>query len=58
MRAIEFDRISGGRAFNPNTPWFETLLKEIGQPLLLPVAEEASETEEPGAEEPVEELKN
>ena len=32
LRAIEFDRVKGGRPFNINHPWFEELLKEIGQP--------------------------
>jgi len=31
LRAIEFSRIKGGKPFNINTPWFEKLLKEIGQ---------------------------
>lgn len=34
LRAIEFDRIKGGKPFNVKTnSWFEELLKEIGQPL-------------------------
>jgi diphosphate-dependent phosphofructokinase len=31
LRAIEFPRIKGGKPFNIDTPWFEKLLKEIGQ---------------------------
>ena len=31
LRAIEFDRIAGGKPFNIDTPWFEQLLKDIGQ---------------------------
>ena len=31
LRAIEFDRIKGGKAFDPTTPWFTELLAEIGQ---------------------------
>lgn len=32
LRAIEFPRVKGGKPFNIDTAWFETLLKEIGQP--------------------------
>ena len=32
LRAIEFDRIKGGKAFNVDQPWFDELLKGIGQP--------------------------
>lgn len=32
LRAIEFDRIKGGKAFDPSTPWFADLLAAIGQP--------------------------
>lgn len=32
LRAIEFDRIRGGKAFPLETPWFGELLKAIGQP--------------------------
>jgi pyrophosphate--fructose-6-phosphate 1-phosphotransferase len=32
LRAIEFDRIKGGKAFNTEQPWFDGLLKGIGQP--------------------------
>ena len=32
LRAIEFDRIKGGKPFDINTPWFEALLAKIGQP--------------------------
>lgn len=32
LRAIEFDRIAGGKAFDPTTPWFADLLNAIGQP--------------------------
>jgi len=31
LRAIEFDRIKGGKPFNIKTPWFVRLLKDIGQ---------------------------
>ena len=33
LRAIEFPRIKGGKAFDVSSPWFKDLLKEIGQPL-------------------------
>ncbi|MBB5791483.1 pyrophosphate--fructose-6-phosphate 1-phosphotransferase [Jiangella mangrovi] len=32
LRAIEFDRIKGGKEFDPSTPWFADLLGAIGQP--------------------------
>lgn len=31
LRAIEFPRIKGGKHFDPGTPWFADMLKEIGQ---------------------------
>ena len=31
LRAIEFPRVKGGKPFNIDTPWFEQLLREIGQ---------------------------
>ena len=31
LRAIEFNRIKGGKPFDPKTPWFAGLLEEIGQ---------------------------
>lgn len=31
LRAIEFPRIKGGKAFDPGTPWFRDLLDDIGQ---------------------------
>tara|TARA_B100001029_G_scaffold179765_1_gene190868 strand:- start:87 stop:1307 length:1221 start_codon:yes stop_codon:yes gene_type:complete len=31
LRCIEFDRIKGGKPFNPNVEWFQNLLKDIGQ---------------------------
>jgi len=31
IRAIEFERIKGGKPFNIEEPWFQTILKEIGQ---------------------------
>jgi diphosphate-dependent phosphofructokinase len=31
LRAIEFPRIAGGKAFDPKMPWFADLLTEIGQ---------------------------
>ena len=33
LRAIEFERIKGGKPFNIKTPWFVKLLKNIGQPM-------------------------
>ena len=33
LRAIEFPRIKGGKAFDTRTKWFGQLLKEIGQPM-------------------------
>jgi pyrophosphate--fructose-6-phosphate 1-phosphotransferase len=33
LRAIEFPRIKGGKAFDVLQPWFQELLKEIGQPM-------------------------
>ncbi len=32
LRAIEFDRIKGGKPFDIDTPWFTQLLEDIGQP--------------------------
>lgn len=32
LRAIEFSRLKGGKAFDLNTDWFSTLLAGIGQP--------------------------
>jgi diphosphate-dependent phosphofructokinase len=31
LRAIEFERIAGGKAFDVSVPWFTDLLREIGQ---------------------------
>jgi pyrophosphate--fructose-6-phosphate 1-phosphotransferase len=31
LRAIEFERIAGGKKFNVSVPWFTGLLREIGQ---------------------------
>lgn len=31
LRAIEFPRIAGGKAFDPSVPWFQELLASIGQ---------------------------
>lgn len=31
LRAIEFERVKGGKPFNIDTPWFEQLLSDIGQ---------------------------
>jgi pyrophosphate--fructose-6-phosphate 1-phosphotransferase len=31
LRAIEFPRIKGGKPFNIDEPWFDELLKGIGQ---------------------------
>ncbi|HVT72302.1 MAG TPA: pyrophosphate--fructose-6-phosphate 1-phosphotransferase [Lacunisphaera sp.] len=38
LRAIEFPRIKGGKAFDATQPWFQDLLKEIGQPMTKVVA--------------------
>ena len=32
LRAIEFERIRGGKPFNMDVPWFRELLEAIGQP--------------------------
>jgi diphosphate-dependent phosphofructokinase len=32
LRAIEFERIRGGKPFDASTPWFTAMLEEIGQP--------------------------
>jgi pyrophosphate--fructose-6-phosphate 1-phosphotransferase len=32
LRAIEFNRIKGGKPFDISAPWFTTLLEGIGQP--------------------------
>jgi pyrophosphate--fructose-6-phosphate 1-phosphotransferase len=32
LRAIEFERIKGGKKFDVTVPWFTALLREIGQP--------------------------
>lgn len=34
LRAIEFPRIAGGKAFDVAQPWFGQLLSDIGQPLV------------------------
>ncbi|MCL2454256.1 MAG: pyrophosphate--fructose-6-phosphate 1-phosphotransferase [Micrococcales bacterium] len=34
LRAIEFPRIAGGKAFDVTQPWFVDLLAQIGQPLV------------------------
>jgi len=31
VRAIEFERIKGGKTFDVNTPWYQEMLKEVGQ---------------------------
>jgi pyrophosphate--fructose-6-phosphate 1-phosphotransferase len=31
IRAIEFERIKGGKTFDVKTPWFQNMLEEIGQ---------------------------
>jgi pyrophosphate--fructose-6-phosphate 1-phosphotransferase len=31
LRAIEFERIAGGKAFDVSVPWFTALLRDIGQ---------------------------
>jgi pyrophosphate--fructose-6-phosphate 1-phosphotransferase len=38
LRAIEFPRIKGGKAFDTRQPWFTELLAAVGQPLGEPVA--------------------
>jgi len=38
LRAIEFERIKGGKPFDIEAPWFGELLSAIGQPLGLQVA--------------------
>lgn len=42
LRAIEFERIAGGRPFNPATSWYVDMLKKIGQPMNQPVEKVAS----------------
>ncbi len=37
LRAIEFERIKGGKPFNVQTDWFVQLLQDIGQPMGAPV---------------------
>jgi diphosphate-dependent phosphofructokinase len=32
LRAIEFARVKGGKAFDVSVPWFTQMLAEIGQP--------------------------
>lgn len=32
IRAIEFERVQGGKPFNKDAKWFKEMLKEIGQP--------------------------
>lgn len=32
LRAIEFSRVKGGKPFDIDTPWFTSLLKDLGQP--------------------------
>jgi diphosphate-dependent phosphofructokinase len=31
LRAIEFERITGGKPFDPSVPWFTGLLRDLGQ---------------------------
>ena len=31
LRAIEFERIAGGKAFDMSVPWFQSVLKRTGQ---------------------------
>jgi len=40
LRAIEFDRIKGGKPFDTKLPWFSELLDIIGQPKGAPVVVE------------------
>jgi pyrophosphate--fructose-6-phosphate 1-phosphotransferase len=37
LRAIEFPRIKGGKAFDTSVPWFKELLNQIGQPMTAAV---------------------
>ena len=37
LRAIEFPRIKGGKAFDITKPWFTELMHEIGQPVIAAV---------------------
>jgi len=37
LRAVEFERIKGGKPFNIQTDWFVQLLKDISQPMGAPV---------------------
>jgi pyrophosphate--fructose-6-phosphate 1-phosphotransferase len=32
IRAVEFDRVAGGKPFNTNVEWFDELLSQINQP--------------------------
>jgi pyrophosphate--fructose-6-phosphate 1-phosphotransferase len=41
LKAIEFPRIAGGKAFDIDAPWFEELLAAIGQPKGAAVMESA-----------------
>ena len=36
LRAIEFERIKGGKPFATDAPWFQEMLAEIGQPVTGP----------------------
>jgi pyrophosphate--fructose-6-phosphate 1-phosphotransferase len=38
LRAIEFERIKGGKPFDVQSTWFQTLLGELGQPCTAPEA--------------------
>ena len=38
LRAIEFNRIKGGKPFATNAAWFDEILRAIAQPKLAPVA--------------------
>ena len=33
LRAVEFDRVGGGKPFDATAPWFVRMLEEIGQPV-------------------------
>jgi diphosphate-dependent phosphofructokinase len=39
LRAIEFERIKGGKPFDITQDWFGGLLKGIGQPVAEPIAD-------------------
>lgn len=42
LRCIKFERIKGGKPFDPNVEWFQKLLKNIGQPVNKGIKHEVS----------------